>query len=107
MIQGIADVDSKLSQEELKKTLEFCSNAFEPVKPEDRSSMLEKLGSDPSTTYQVDLSPQQRTVVDHIRARQMMRTEDTMNISSFGTDAINGFVPNLKKGDLGLVPAAV
>lgn len=107
VIQGTADVDSKLSQVELTKTLEFCSNAFEPVKPEDRSSMLEKLGKNPGTAYQVDLSPQQRTVVDHIRARQMMRTEDTMNINSFGTDAISGFVPNLKQGDLGLIPVAV
>lgn len=98
-------MDSKLSQDELNKTLEFCSNAFEPVKPEDRSSVLEKLGKDTSNGYQVDLSPQQRVVVDHIRARQMMRTEDTMNISSFGTDAINGFVPKLKRGDLGLVHA--
>lgn len=106
MIQGTADVDTKLSQEELTKTLEFCSNAFEPVKPEDRSSMLEKLGQNPDTAYQVDLSPQQRTVVDHIRARQMMRTEDTMNINSFGTDAISGFIPNLKRGDLGLLPVA-
>ncbi|PON24531.1 hypothetical protein TGAM01_v206461 [Trichoderma gamsii] len=105
VIQGTADVDSKLCQAELSKTLEFCSNAFEPVKPEDRSSMLEKLGQNPDTAYQVDLSPQQRTVVDHIRARQMMRTEDTMNINSFGTDAINGFIPNLKKGGLGLVRA--
>ncbi|ETS03176.1 non-heme halogenase [Trichoderma reesei RUT C-30] len=106
IIQGIADVDTKLSKEELKKTLEFCSNAFEPVKPEDRSSMLEQLGKCPNTAYQVDLSPDQRTVVDHIRARQMMRTEDTMNISSFGTDSINGFVPKLKTGDLGLVAKA-
>ncbi|KAL7952855.1 non-heme halogenase [Trichoderma compactum] len=107
VIQGIADVDAKLSQDELRKTLEFCSNAFEPVKPEDRTTMLEKLGKDPATAYQVDLSPQQRTVVDHIRARQMMRTEDTININSFGTDSINGFVPHLKKGELGLVPSKV
>lgn len=76
------------------------------MKPEDRSSMLEQLGKCPNTAYQVDLSPDQRTVVDHIRARQMMRTEDTMNISSFGTDSINGFVPKLKTGDLGLVAKA-
>ncbi|PTB70124.1 FAD/NAD(P)-binding domain-containing protein [Trichoderma citrinoviride] len=106
IIQGTADVDTKLSKEELNKTLEFCSNAFEPVKPEDRSSMLEQMGKDPTAAYQVDLSPDQRTVVDHIRARQMMRTEDTMNISSFGSDSINGFVPHLKRGDLGLMAKA-
>lgn len=31
-----------------------------------------------------------------------MRTQDTIDIQSFGTDAINGYVPNLMRGSLGL-----
>lgn len=99
-------MSNKLSQEELDRTLEFCSNAFTPVKPEDRNSALDKIGSDMSANgseFKVDLSPQEQKVVNHIRARQMMRTEDTINLNSFGTDSINGLVPNLQKGALGLI----
>lgn len=52
--------------------------------------------------FHPDLSPEQLRAVKHIRARQMMRTEDTMNMNSFGTDAIGGLVPNLARGNLGL-----
>jgi hypothetical protein len=54
------------------------------------------------TGYHPDLSPEQLRAVKHIRARKMMRTEDTMNMNSFGTDAIGGLVPNLARGALGL-----
>lgn len=59
-----------------------------------------------SKEFQVDLSPEEEKVVGHIRARQMMRTEDTINIASFGTDSINGMVPSLQRGSLGLVKSA-
>ena len=37
-----------------------------------------------------------------IRARQILRTEDMMNIESFSQDAIDGFAPRLIRGQLGL-----
>lgn len=54
------------------------------------------------TGYYPDLSPEQVRAVNHIRARRMMRTEDTINMESFGTDAIDGYVPNVVRGALGL-----
>ncbi|PYH92917.1 FAD/NAD(P)-binding domain-containing protein [Aspergillus ellipticus CBS 707.79] len=111
VIQGTADVHrEKLTQDELNRTMEFCANAFEPARPEVRSTVLQKLraGSEPGdTTFHPDMSPEEERVVKHICARQMMRTEDTMNISSFGTDVINGFLPNLCHGSLGLVRSEV
>ncbi|KAF7554693.1 hypothetical protein G7Z17_g2692 [Cylindrodendrum hubeiense] len=110
IIQGTADVgNKKLSQDELQKTLEFCANAFEPVKSDDdRAVAMEQIKNDPKgTSYQADLSNGQRNAVNHIRARKMMRTEDTMNIDSFGSDAIAGFVPHLKRGSLGLMKVSV
>jgi flavine halogenase len=56
--------------------------------------------------FQADLSPEQERVVNHIRARQMMRTKDSMGIGSFATDEIDGLVPNLQKGALGLIKVA-
>lgn len=54
-----------------------------------------------------DLTPDQARAVDHIRARQMMRIEDIMHISNFKTDAIGGFVPIMKRGEIGLEPEHV
>lgn len=53
------------------------------------------------------LTPDQVDALNHVRARRMMRTEDTMNIDSFGTDAIAGMVPRLLRGSLGLAPVMV
>ncbi|KAI6781324.1 Flavine halogenase ascD [Emericellopsis cladophorae] len=106
IIQGTADAaNNKLSQEELNKTLDFCAFAFEPVTSEDdREKAMDamKEAIDNGTGYHPDLSPEQLKAVKHIRARRMMRTEDTINMNSFGTDAVNGFVPNLVRGQLGL-----
>lgn len=50
-----------------------------------------------------DLSPDEVEILKTIRARQMLRTEDTMNIDNFATDAIEGYAPKIKKGGLTLV----
>ncbi|KAH8900523.1 FAD/NAD(P)-binding domain-containing protein [Thozetella sp. PMI_491] len=105
VIQGTADVDSKkLTQDELNKTLEFCANAFEPnFSEEDRAVAEEKIRSNPDvTSYFTDLSPEQTNAVQHIRARKMLRTADNITNASFEIDAIDGYVPNLKRGSLGL-----
>ncbi|KAK3394798.1 hypothetical protein B0H63DRAFT_461993 [Podospora didyma] len=107
IIQGTADAhNNKLSQDELNKTLEFCAYAFEPVttSDEDREKAMDAAMKEAAdgTGYHPDLSPEQLKAVKHIRARKMMRTEDTINMNSFGTDAIAGYVPNVVKGALGL-----
>ncbi|KXX82805.1 Tryptophan 2-halogenase [Madurella mycetomatis] len=110
IIQGTADAaGDRLSQEELNKTLEFCAYAFEPVNglgDEGEEAVRKAVGKDKDvyngTDYHPDLSPEQLKSVNHIRARKMMRTEDTMNMDSFGTDVIAGYVPRLVRGGLGL-----
>ncbi|GKT46884.1 flavine halogenase aclH [Colletotrichum spaethianum] len=105
IIQGTADAaNGNLSQEELNKTLEFCAHAFEPVNPETNKEKVMKVVQDApdGSGYNPDLSPAEQNAVKHIRARKMMRTEDTYNINTFGTDSILGFVPNLVRGSLGL-----
>ncbi|THH00060.1 hypothetical protein EW145_g7143, partial [Phellinidium pouzarii] len=123
VIQGAADIDRRLSQDELKKTLDFCANAFEPTLPEDRAAVLAKLSSSTAATatpssgpltipsaktpfYDANLTKEEQRVLAHINARKMMRTEDTMNIASFATDAFGGLMPRLEHGHLGLVGAA-
>ncbi|KAK7994017.1 hypothetical protein PG989_007398 [Apiospora arundinis] len=109
IIQGTADAaSSKLTQAELNKTLEFCANAFKPVASDElRAKAVETLNSSGDNGASVDksnLTQDQIDALDHVRARKMMRTEDTVNIDSFGTDAFGNLVPRLARGSLGLRP---
>ena len=49
------------------------------------------------------LSDDELRILKTIRARQMLRSEDTMSIDNFSSDNINGWAPYLKRGSLTLV----
>ncbi|KAI9652254.1 MAG: hypothetical protein M1831_007102 [Alyxoria varia] len=122
IIQGTADVDAKLTKDEVSKTLEFCMSAFLPTEPEKQKAVLKRLedmNTDSSESNKAQekankdleglLSDDEMHVLTTIRAREMVRHEDIVDIDTFHTDNINGWVVNLKKGSLGLVkhsPAA-
>lgn len=115
----------KLSQEEINKTVDFCLNAFEHHAPEKHEAVLRKMEtamlannaeapaalSTTKTEAQVEekaivdpegLSPNELRILKTIRARQMLRREDTLSIDSFTSDAINGGLPLVHRGSLGL-----
>lgn len=103
-------MDGKLTQAEVSKTLDFCLNAFQDIAPEVREAVLQKVGGiDPNTKekgkFQANLTEEEQRVLKSIRARQMLRIEDTLHINNFSADAIDGFAPKLKRGSLGLVKA--
>ncbi|KAB8295897.1 hypothetical protein EYC80_008718 [Monilinia laxa] len=115
IIQGTADVGNKLTQEELQKSVDFCLNAFQPTTSEQRDAIMSKFDMAPPNVSALDPQTRKKTIVlteklneeetrvmKHIRARQMMKTEDTMSIDNFSTDTILGLAPVLKKGSLGL-----
>ncbi|KAI2627784.1 hypothetical protein GGR54DRAFT_636906 [Hypoxylon sp. NC1633] len=119
IIQGTTDVVGKLSQKEVSKTVDFCFHAFVPVPQEEKEALLKRmneLGIEDLSNVEDNeqyakgvaeleglLSPEQMRIMHAIRARQMLRSEDTMNIENFGTDVIDGLSPNLVTGSLGLV----
>ncbi|KAI1372125.1 hypothetical protein F4677DRAFT_274912 [Hypoxylon crocopeplum] len=119
IIQGAVDVTGKLSQAEVSKTVDFCFHAFVPVPQEEKEALLKKmteLGIEDLSQVEDNetfakglaeleglLSPEQMRIMHAIRARQMLRSEDTLNIDNFGTDVIDGLSPNLVTGALGLV----
>lgn len=119
IIQGTADVSGKLTQDELSKTIDFCLNAFQHHDSDQRDAMIKKLQAHENEAKmqgnvqakaELDpdsLSPEEMQVLKTIRARQMLRTEDVINIDSFGTDTIDGFAPRIKRGELGLMEPAV
>lgn len=114
IIQGTADVGGKLTQDELNKTIDFCLNAFQHHDAESREAMISKmkaheeeakLQGEVEAKAEIDpdsLTPEEMQVLKTIRARQMLRTEDVINIDSFSGDAIDGFAPRIKHGELGL-----
>lgn len=119
IIQGTADTGGKLTQEELTKTLDFCLNAFEPVGTEETESVMKKLAPNEDQVDSVNGSNEERIaqkaevdpeglnsdemrILKSIRARQMLRRDDAMNLESFGADTIDGLAPIMKTGSLGL-----
>ncbi|KAB5566225.1 O-methyltransferase [Coniochaeta sp. 2T2.1] len=121
IIQGTADVSGKLSQAEISQTLGFCLGAFAPVDVAEKNALLEKMRTlaivDPEdltdekynkalTELQSVLTPEQLRILHTIRARQMLRPDDMLNIDSIGSDIIDGLSPNLVTGQLGLVDPA-
>ena len=48
------------------------------------------------------LSEDELRILNAVRARQMLRGDDIMNIDSFGADSIDGLAPVMMRGILGL-----
>ena len=125
VIQGTADTGAKLSQEELSKTINFCLSAFDAHDKDKHQEVIKKMeqqkfiaGAAVATHDDIanekriqeksemdpeGLSEDELKILKTIRARQMLRTEDTMSIDNFSNDNINGYSPVLKRGELTLV----
>ena len=113
VIQGTADADvgGKLTHEEVVKTVDFCLNAFKETTPEQRKKVLDKVAAMNGVTSMGEdnkqdlekLTEDEVKILTNIRAKQMLRMEDTVNLKHFGSDAIDGLAPNLVTGKLGLV----
>ncbi|KAJ5701353.1 hypothetical protein N7488_008901 [Penicillium malachiteum] len=89
-----ADVSGRLTQDFVSKSVNFCFNAFAEVSPEALQAVLDKLESVKSdrnieTKEDIDkLTKEELSILRTILARQMMRSEDAVNIDTFKTDAI-------------------
>ncbi|KAL8749484.1 MAG: hypothetical protein Q9199_007654 [Rusavskia elegans] len=119
IIQGTSDINGKLTQAEISKTVDFCFNAFRPVDEAEKKAVLKKLenvsleqndpasdGSKPKQTVEMleaTLTEDETRILNTIRGRQMLRSEDTINIENLAADVIDGRRINLERGSLGLV----
>ncbi|KAL8794417.1 MAG: hypothetical protein Q9195_003004 [Heterodermia aff. obscurata] len=111
IIQGTVDSTSTVSHDELSQTIDFCAHGFDAVRPEQRAAVLQKLdsalqnGASHENIIQAmrdSLDLEEQRVMDYIRARQILRTEDSMHIDNFTTDVIDGLAPRLERGHLTL-----
>ncbi|KAL8770157.1 MAG: hypothetical protein Q9209_003999 [Squamulea sp. 1 TL-2023] len=119
IIQGTSDINGKLSQAEVCKTVDFCFNAFRPVDEAEKRRVLQKLetmsleqdsnagnAETPKQTVEMleaNLTEDETAILNTIRGRQMLRSEDTMDIENLAADVIDGRRINLETGQLGLV----
>ncbi|KAH9210135.1 hypothetical protein DL95DRAFT_526475 [Leptodontidium sp. 2 PMI_412] len=112
IIQGTADVHGKLTQEEVSKTVEFCLKAFAPVDAAKRDAVMKRvedlkisgIAKDPKE-LEAYLSPEEMHILNTVRAREMVRSEDTVNIDTFTSDIIDGRAVSMVHGSLGLISA--
>ncbi|KAM7212110.1 hypothetical protein V8F06_012510 [Rhypophila decipiens] len=112
IIQGLADADvsGELTQSRVSETVDFCLRAYHQISPVDREAVLDKVAQIKNNNPDKEdskedldkLTEEELTILRTIRARQMMRTEDTLNMDNFSKDVIEGLVPRLKLGELGL-----
>ncbi|KAJ5834970.1 FAD/NAD(P)-binding domain-containing protein [Penicillium robsamsonii] len=115
IIQGTADVKNNLTPAEISQTIDFCMKAFHPAPKEQRENISDKLANgaaagsssaNPALSEQT-LSAEEQRILTTMRARNAIRTEDLIHIDNFSVDVVDGMVPHLKRGELGLVDAAV
>ena len=107
VIQGTvdADVDNRLTQSEVSKTVDFCLNAFKQTNKEQHQAVMDKVksGANREKTDLANLSEDELQILHTIRARQMLSTEDSLTLKNFGRGVVDGIVPRLKQGILTLL----
>ncbi|EFQ33697.1 uncharacterized protein GLRG_08626 [Colletotrichum graminicola M1.001] len=113
IIQGTADTHGKLTQEEVTKTVDFCLSAFaQPVDAAKREAVLKRVEdlqisgrAKSHKELEAYLTPDEMRILNTVRAREMVRSEDTVNIDTFTSDTIDGRALNMVHGSLGLISA--
>ncbi|KAG2361128.1 FAD/NAD-P-binding domain-containing protein [Suillus spraguei] len=124
VIQGAADVGKALTEDELQKTMDFCSHLFAPTNPEMHSAVKARQGFpvsrllDPNLTSPDapimtegevdrllgDADEEAKIVLKEINARKPIHTMYNPT-ENFGVEEHFGFKALLERGKLGLVAA--
>lgn len=94
----------------MSHTVDFCLNAFVPVDAAKRYAVLRRVedlktsgsAQDPKE-LEVYTSPDEMHILNTVRAREMVRSEDTVNIDTFISDTIDDRAVNMVHGSLGLI----
>jgi len=119
VIQGCADADPTLTEEELQNTMEFCKNILAPTQPEMFDSVAQRyptilredaplmsVGSVENLT-RIDattVDEEARFVLLETNARKVVHTVYD-GTYQFANETLGGFYANLQRGNLGLVRA--
>ncbi|KXN84848.1 Tryptophan 2-halogenase, partial [Leucoagaricus sp. SymC.cos] len=96
VIQGDVDVKKGPSEDSLRKTIDFCTQAFEPTSMERWHG---KEGDD-SKANSEEMSEESKANI--MSVNKSLRADDMYQIKSFVADKFNGLSIRLEKGRLGL-----
>ncbi|KXN81055.1 Tryptophan 2-halogenase [Leucoagaricus sp. SymC.cos] len=96
VIQGDIDVKKGLSENSLRQTIDFCTQAFEP---ESMERWHGKEGDD-SEVKDSEISEEKKKEI--MTVNESLRAEDMYHIGKFVADKFNGFSIRFEKGRLGL-----
>lgn len=115
VIQGTADVGTKLSKEELAQTIDFCSKAFIEHTGDQLNPLFAKVraikeaqassgeGVEAATKARdLHLTEEEQVVLNHINARRALHAPESIGTSDFTSDIVCGMKLRMKTGGLGL-----
>ncbi|KAG7090996.1 hypothetical protein E1B28_010063 [Marasmius oreades] len=112
VIQGAAEMGSRLSESELQRSLDFCVNLFNPTTPEQHRRLfndckikdfLHHRQCISSRAYSSDDEKDgsdARMILNKVNARRVVHSEYSIN--NLESEPLGGFVVRLKVGALGL-----
>jgi len=104
VIQGVADSDNTNSvQERAVGTVDFALGVYNQVSPEEQKAILEKTAKAAQEPTELEkLTPKEISVLQNLRERQLKFFKEEKNLEHFTNDSIDGFSPNVVRGNLGL-----
>lgn len=102
VIQGDVDVKKALSEDSLRQTIDFCTQAFEPASLEDWHKEGDSSKTEEDETSEQAKAQAAKRMADVVAAKKTLRAEDMFHIGKFVTDKFNGFSIRFEKGKLGL-----
>jgi flavine halogenase len=115
VIQGTADVNKKMSEDEVQKTMDFVKNVFAPTDPEMHAAVQARVdpkffqeGSE-NILLQSDLDrmfedEDTKHVLAEVNARKPIHAMYDAK-KNFASEVINGYTIHLETGNLSMVPA--
>ncbi|KAF9450835.1 FAD/NAD(P)-binding domain-containing protein [Macrolepiota fuliginosa MF-IS2] len=104
VIQGTADVNGKVAEDQVKKTMDFVKNILAPTDPELEPTYFDGDESKIILPFQVEGHFEMRRIIDAVNAREPAH-KIYDNQRDFGFEPINGYTIRLVRGELGMVKA--
>lgn len=99
------DIQNRISQEEITKTLDFCTNLFSTDwSPEAGSNALKKAAECPTETDApgLALTDDEKVALDYINLTRKMHWNENITGKAVAADVVQGQKLRLERGKLGL-----
>ncbi len=111
--QGEHDIEGKLTNEELEEIVDYTRNIFIPFNPEQlrdvKARKSEMFSPEAPVMSKKDLDEvldeddsDARIVLSRLNALKMIKNDISSGPEWFASEAVNGYVLNMKRGALGL-----